>query len=142
MHRCSRITSYNVCYTKLLRIGIYSSDPGALNVGPSTTGIAGKPLLSFQPVRDENYAITATGDGSTFNSDADYFVSFSFSVNDIAQALAGTAYQSFSASTAFRFITGTASQDNSFNQDISGMDKNGCRITSYNVCYTKLLRNV
>jgi len=107
------------------RIGIYSSDPGALNVGPSTTGIAGKPLLSFQPVRDENYAITATGDGSTFNSDADYFVSFSFSVNDIAQALAGTAYQSFSASTAFRFITGTASQDNSFNQDISGMDKNG-----------------
>jgi uncharacterized repeat protein (TIGR02543 family) len=104
------------------RVGIYSAASGYANISPSTTGISGKPLLAFKPLPGVNYAITPAG--SDFGRTADYFVSFGFSVADVERALAGTGY-SFSASTPFRFITGTAAQDNSFNQDINGMDKSG-----------------
>lgn len=106
------------------RLGIYRSSVGYANTSPSTTGISGKPLLAYKPVRNVNYSITQTGDGSNFNNDADYFISYKFSVADISSALAGMGY-SFSASTPFCFMTGTAAQDNSFNQDINGMDRTG-----------------
>ncbi len=105
------------------RLGIYRSEPGLANTGPSSTGISGKPLMAFQPVRDSNFSITDATD-SSFNGTNDYFISYQFNISDINSALSGTGY-SFSASTPFRFITGTASQDNSFNQDISGMDESG-----------------
>lgn len=107
------------------RLGIYASSNGYANTGPSTTGISGKPLLGFKPVSDGNYSITPTGDGSSFNGDADYFVSFKFALSDITAALAQKGINNFSASTPFRFMTGTAAQDNAFNQDLNGMDKSG-----------------
>lgn len=107
------------------RLGIYSSTSGYANTGPSSTGISGKPLLAFQPVRGVNYTITKATDGSGFNGDDDYFVSFHFSISEIHKALSGTSFQNFSGTTAFRFIAGTASQDNSFNQDINGMNQSG-----------------
>ncbi len=103
------------------RLGIYSSNTGYTNMSPSTTGISGKPLMAFKPVADVNYYITQAD--SNFNSSPDYFLSFKFSVADIKAALAGTPYSDFNKSTPFRFITGTAAQDNSFNQDINGMDR-------------------
>jgi len=106
------------------RLGIYGSNGAYANTGPSTTGISGKPILSFKPVQDVNYAIAPTGDGSRFNGDDDYFVSFKFSVADISAALAQKG-MTFNASTPFRFMTGTAAQDNAFNQDLNGMDKSG-----------------
>ena len=122
---------------------ITGSEDGYDNDGPSTTGISGKALMGFAPQSGVNYSITQAS--SNFNGDADYFISFKFSVADISEALQGTGH-TFTSSTPFRFITGTAAQDNSFNQDLNGMDDSGwtsdgtCRITSYNVCYTKLLR--
>ena len=106
------------------RLGIYQAAPGYANTSPSTTGISGKPLLAFKPDRGVNYGITQATDGSLFNGDADYFVSFRFSLADIATALQGTGI-SFTASTPFRFMTGTAAQDNAFNQDLNGMDSTG-----------------
>ena len=104
------------------RLGIYSAD-GSLNLSPSTTGISGKPLMAFQPKEGINYSITQAP-GSNFNGDPDYFISFQFSLADIQEALQGTGI-AFTASTPFRFMTGTAAQDNSFNQDLNGMDASG-----------------
>lgn len=106
------------------RLGIYGASSGYTNTGPSTTGISGKPLMAFKPERNVNYAITKTADGSNFDGNADYFIAYKFSVAEIERAVAGLGY-SFSKSTPFRFMVGTASQDNSFNQDISGMGKAG-----------------
>lgn len=105
------------------RIGIYGSNPGYLNISPSTTGISGKPVMAYKPVRFSNYAITMA-EGSQFNGNADYFISFSVPVADIANAVSGLGL-TFGKSTPFRFMTGTAAQDNSFNQDLNGMDKSG-----------------
>ena len=107
------------------RLGIYNADASALNAGPSTTGISGKPLMSFAPVKDVNYSIMQAG--SNIFNDPDYFITYKFDISDISDAIAGKTKENvtFNAGTPFRFITGTASQDNSFNQDISGMDKNG-----------------
>lgn len=104
------------------RIGIYGSASGYANDGPSTTGISGKPIIAFEPVRGVNYAITDAG--GSFNGDSDYFISFSFDMADIQSAFA-TKGINFTSSSPFTFITGTAAQDNSFNQDINGMDGDG-----------------
>ena len=69
-----------------------------------------------------NYDISEAG--TTFNATPDYFISFKFYMADIIEALDGTGV-TFNASTPFRFMTGTAAQDNSFNQDLNGMDQDG-----------------
>ncbi|RUT30498.1 hypothetical protein EJP77_11720 [Paenibacillus zeisoli] len=106
------------------RLGIYGSNSGYANTGPSTTGISGKPLMAFKPVNNVNYSITKAADGSNFDGNSDYFISYKFSVADIKSALAAKGYN-FDSSTPFRFMTGTAAQDNSFNQDLNGMDRTG-----------------
>lgn len=106
------------------RIAIYKSDSSSANISPSTTGISVKPLVAFKPVRNGNYAITQANDGSNFDGDSDYFVSFKINLTDLTNALS-TAGITFNSSTPFRFMTGTAAQDNSFNQDLNGMDSNG-----------------
>ena len=110
------------------RIGIYSAASGCANTSPNTTGISGKPLMAFKPEPNVNYSIAQATDGSNLSGgsgeDPDYFISFKFSLLDIASALNGTSY-TFTPTTPFRFMTGTAAQDNSFNQDLNGMDRNG-----------------
>lgn len=107
------------------RLGIYNADASSLNAGPSTTGISGKPLMSFAPVKDVNYSIMQAS--SNIYNNPDYFITYKFKISDISNAIIGKTKENvtFNADTPFRFITGTAAQDNSFNQDISGMDKNG-----------------
>lgn len=107
------------------RIAIYSSATGYLNLGPSTTGISGKPLAAFEPVRNVNYAITGVTDGSNFNGDSDYFVSFKIDLETLVSTLQENGFANFTTSSPFAFMTGTAAQDNSFNQDINGMDGSG-----------------
>ncbi|MBN2879300.1 MAG: tandem-95 repeat protein, partial [Clostridia bacterium] len=104
------------------RLGIYGAADGYPNISPSTTGIEGKPLMGFEPKDGINYTLTPAG--TSIDGDADYFISFKFSLDDIAEALQGTGI-SFTSSTPFRFMTGTAAQDNSFNQDLNGMDGSG-----------------
>ncbi len=104
------------------RLGIYGTNSGYTNMSPSTTGIT-KPLMGIKPEADVNYEITPAD--STLNGTTNYFISFKFKVADITQALSSTAYSNFDKSKAFRFICGTAAQENSFNQDINGMDRGG-----------------
>ena len=121
------------------RLGIYPADPSASNIGPSSTGITGKPLAAFQPVMQAqgqptnpkaNFSIIPAGT-NLGGKGGDWFISFKFNVDDITKAVAeGVASGkikeniSFDASTVFRFFVGTATQDNSFNSDISGMGAN------------------
>ncbi|MEX1377281.1 MAG: Ig-like domain-containing protein [Eubacteriales bacterium] len=104
------------------RLGIYDAAAGYENLGPSTTGISGKPLMAFAPDSGVNFDISDAP--TNFNGDPDYYISFKFSMSDIADALQGTGH-TFTSSTPFRFMTGTAAQDNSFNQDLNGMDQTG-----------------
>jgi uncharacterized repeat protein (TIGR02543 family) len=117
------------------RVAIYGSDPSAANMGPNSTGISGKPLMAFKPVdakshANGNYSITPAdsyfnaSDNSGTGGSQDYFISFSFKLSEINAALQGLG-KSFTVDTPFSFITGTASQDNAFNQDIGGMDSSG-----------------
>ncbi len=100
------------------RIAIYGVGSSA-NSSPATTIIT-KPILANQPKRGDNFSIKKATDGSQFTGTDDYFISFSISVDDINKALGESS--TFDKDTMFRFIVGTASQDNSLNQDINGVD--------------------
>lgn len=103
-------------------IGIYGSNGALTNLGPSSTGIDGKTIFQKPSNRGVNYSLTMAD--SNIDGNPDYFVSYKLSVSDITAALL-TKGITFNKSTSFRFITGTAAQDNSFNQDINGMNKSG-----------------
>ena len=104
-------------------IGIYDAD-GAGNTGPNDTGIAGSPAFSY----DRNtagfsnmWSYLQVGDGSNFSSDADYFLSFQVKISDLNGVRSSFGLsQDITESSTLRYIIGTAAQDNSFNQDVSG----------------------
>ena len=70
--------------------------------------------------------------GFAFNkgvSDPDYFITFVFSLDDINAALAKAGAKdqngnilNMTPETSFRYVIGTATQDNSLNGDINGME--------------------
>ena len=62
-------------------ISVYSSDPGKLNISPSTTGFGDK-LFEAAPIHGDTWDLMVTDDGSNFNGDADYFVSFKMKITD------------------------------------------------------------
>ncbi|MCA9140642.1 MAG: PEP-CTERM sorting domain-containing protein, partial [Planctomycetales bacterium] len=104
-------------------LGIYG--PGTdLNTSPNTTSITG-PLMTFAE-SPTNYSFTSV-DTTDLDIDADgeldYFLSFAMpfqSVVDMMLAESGIAIDQY---TAFGFVMATATQDNSFNQDINGLPK-------------------
>lgn len=113
---------YNVATTGNVkgRIGIYNTGTGA-NISPSTTSIISPPIIQYKPVENGNFQITQAD--STFGpSGKDYFVSFKIPVADINLAMqkVGKSVR-VNEMTPLRYIIGTASQDNAFNQDIGGI---------------------
>lgn len=116
------------------RIGIYKSDPAKANSSPATTGIINPPLVVKSPIPaysgTGNLNADATGnfwigDADTSLSinattNTDYFLSFKIGISDINTALRMMNKPSVTGSTGMRFMIGTASQDNSFNQDVAG----------------------
>ena len=103
-------------------ISIYESDPGQLNISPSTTGF-GAQLKEITPVKNDNWSLMETDDGSLFGGDTDYFISWKYNLTDINDALAlVNASWIMSVSTPLRMVIGTAAQDNAYNQDMGGIE--------------------
>ena len=108
--------------------------PGTgLNTGPSTTSIVSPPLASFSVVESAsnyNFSVVSTtidpgitsldlqGDGT------DYFVSFSLPFSSLVSALNGQGITGVNQNTQFKYILGTATQDNAINQDMGGTQGN------------------
>ncbi len=103
-------------------ISIYESDPTKSNTSPSTTGFGDK-LYETVPVKNDNWSIMVTDDGSMFSGDVDYFVSFKLPLSafNSALVLADPTWE-MTTSSPLRMFIGTASQANSYNQDMGGID--------------------
>lgn len=102
-------------------ISIYSSDPNKSNTSPSTTGFGDK-LFETTPVKNTNWSIMTTDDGSNFSGDADYFISFKLKLSDINGALSQIdPTWVMTTASPLRMFIGTASQANSYNQDMGGI---------------------
>jgi|GEM_PF-2355437 len=107
------------------QIGIFDSDPSQTNTSPSTTGIK-TALKTYTPVSGTNFYISKCTD-SSFSSNYDYFISFKVPMADIATYTGFTV----NSSTPLHYIAGTATQNNSFNQDIVGIGKTYTSTTSW-----------
>ncbi|KST62968.1 DUF4347 domain-containing protein, partial [Mastigocoleus testarum] len=106
-------------------------DPGTgANNSPSTTTIVSPPLLTYAQTADNyNFSpVDSTIDPGITNTDLngdsanDYFLSFSIPFSDIVTQLATLGITGVDETTAVSFVVGTATQDNSYNQDIGGID--------------------
>jgi hypothetical protein len=122
-------------------MGIFSPGSG-LNTSPSTTSVASAPTApySYTPgVSNYNYRevnfgavdspltdIGAVGPGT--KAEPDYYVSFLIPFADVAAFLTNAMPTKFNATTPFtentpiRYVLGTSTQVNSFNQDLGGID--------------------
>ena len=150
-----RITSYNVCYTKLLRFDAVAGD-GKVTLrwdALSAADLAGYFVyrdgvqLNAEPWTDTSYVDTAVSNGTSY----DYTVR-SYSRGDILGTEAPTVTVTPRAATAppvdLRAELGcdgrvTISWLRPAASDVLGYNvyaQAGIRITSYNACYTKLLR--
>jgi uncharacterized repeat protein (TIGR02543 family)/LPXTG-motif cell wall-anchored protein len=124
---------YNVSVTDKNRgrIGIYNTDPAKSNDGPSTTGIINPAIIQYSALNAAQVAApnftfakadSSLGTVAGASGNSDWFISFKVPVDDInlAMQMVGKPYR-ITSSTALRYIIGTAAQDNSFNQDIGGL---------------------
>ena len=113
-------------------VGIWN--PGAgLNVSPNTTSIVSTPLVSYVPVAG-NYnwsQVNTTIDpsvGTATDLDGggqpDFFLSFSIPLSDIIAQLAAVGITGFDENSTLSYVIATATQANSLNQDLNGVDKN------------------
>jgi hypothetical protein len=113
-------------------IGIFDTDPSYANNSPNTTRIAGTATTSYT-VSASNYnyrAVDFTNDGGTTNditsggTDTDYYLSFTMNFQDVVNFLNTTAGGNISIndSSSIRYVLGTATQGNSLNQDLGGVN--------------------
>ncbi|HEY6166678.1 MAG TPA: MBG domain-containing protein, partial [Verrucomicrobiae bacterium] len=122
-------------------------NPGAsANTSPSTTSIdAANPLFTYaEAATNYNWSImTAALDPAVTNvpapvpnpynidgaaggtNETDYFLSFFVPFKDVVAGLASNGVTGVTANTAFRYVFITASQPNSINQDINGVNGSG-----------------
>jgi hypothetical protein len=109
-------------------------NPGAgLNVSPSTTTIVSTPLVSYTPTA-ANYnwtQVSTTIDptvGTATDLDGggkpDYFLTFSVNFADVVTQLSAKGINGIDQNSAFSYVISTATQANSLNQDLNGVDKN------------------
>ena len=127
-----RITSYNVCYTKLLRIvkvsGTYAVRTGDLNACLSDWS---EPVIVEAKTHVDKPEITLSGatefcDGGALTlTGPEGFSSYLWSNGESTREITVTTSGKYSL---------TVTNDLGFESEPS-------RITSYNVCYTKLLRS-
>lgn len=109
-------------------IGLWFADGGA-NSSPATTGIANAATFSYAQTA-LNYSWTpvtaANNPGGSTDIDGggnDYFLSFKVPFADLA-SMASTVAPGFNESSLVSLVALTASQPNSLNQDINGVDGN------------------
>ncbi len=117
-------------------MGIFSPGSG-LNISPNTTSVASAPTYGYTPgALNYNYrAVNFVTDGGSTNdigagtkAEPDYYVSFLVPLADVAAFLTSTMPTKFNATTPFtentpvRYVLGTSTQSNSFNQDLGGVN--------------------
>lgn len=99
-----------------------------LNISPNTTSITG-PLTGYTYAETaSNYLYTpvdTTDLDIDLDGNTDYFLSFAFDFNEIVTLLSDPLYGGFliDETTPLSYVMATATQDNSFNQDINGVPK-------------------
>jgi hypothetical protein len=109
-------------------------NPGAgLNISPNTTTIVSTPLVSYTPTA-ANYnwtVVSSTIDptvGAATDLDGggkpDYFLTFSVPFADVVAQLSFKGISGVDQNSAFSYVISTATQANSLNQDLNGVDKN------------------
>lgn len=112
-------------------VGIWNPGTG-LNVSPNTTSIVSTPLESYTPTAGNYYwsQVTTINDPSVGTAtdldgggQVDYFLGFSIPFSDVVNQLAllGIAFDQNSTLT---YVIATATQANSLNQDLNGVDDN------------------
>ena len=120
-------------------VAIWGNDSGQLNISPSTTGLDStyEPYLvtgdvtnfSKVPVTDLDSGSPTDLDGG---GDTDYFVSITIPFQELVDALAGLASPvTITDASALRYVQATATQGNSFNQDIGGLQGNNSADVTY-----------
>ncbi|QHI70305.1 PEP-CTERM sorting domain-containing protein [Tichowtungia aerotolerans] len=111
------------------QLAIWFPGNGA-NTGPSTTTIVSPPTLTFDEVIGVNYYFTLIGaeidpNASSYDVDGggstDAFISFSFNFNDIVSVLSSNGI-SIDQSTPINYVMATATQNNSLNMDLNGVN--------------------
>ncbi|MES2438028.1 MAG: hypothetical protein V4584_03125 [Verrucomicrobiota bacterium] len=110
-------------------LGIYAPGTGA-NTSPSTTSISSTAYASYT-ISSANYnyrLVNSSTDGgttndvtTTTNGDPDYYVSFMVPFADVAGFLA-TKSININDLTPLRYVSATATQANSLNQDLGGVN--------------------
>ncbi len=95
---------------------------GGLNTSPNTTTITGPVSTITETATNYDYSLvdTATTDLDGDGND-DYFVSFAFDLQVIVDALLAQAGVTIDENTPLNYVLATATQDNSFNQDLNGV---------------------
>jgi len=110
-------------------LGIYSPGTGA-NTSPSTTSISSTAYLNYT-IGNENYnyrPVDYLTDGGTSNDltpgkkddDPDYYVSVLVPFEDVVEFLGGKNI-TINESSPLRYVSATATQNNSLNQDLGGV---------------------
>lgn len=104
-------------------LAIYSAGTD-LNISPNTTSITGPLATITETSSNYNYDVVDSavtdldGDGET-----DYHLSFAVDFQTIVDYMLSEAGLTISENTAFNYVMATATQDNSFNQDLNGVPK-------------------
>ena len=113
-------------------VGIWNPGTGA-NTGPSTTSIVSTPLASYTPDASNYYwsQVTTVNDpsvGTATDLDGggrpDFFLGFSIPFADIVGQLSLLGITGFNQDSTLSYVVATATQANSLNQDLNGVDKN------------------
>jgi hypothetical protein len=113
-------------------VGMWNPGPGA-NTGPSTTTIVATPLASYAPDASNYYwsQVTSVNDpsvGTATDLDGggrpDFFLGFSIPFADIVSQLSLLGITGFNQDSTLSYVVATATQANSLNQDLNGVDKN------------------
>lgn len=111
--------------------GLAIRDPGTgQNISPNTTTVGNPDYSEANDASNFNYRpVDTTLDGGTTNDigndgNVDYYLSFALPFVEIANFLEGAGIVGTTTDTPLRYVLGTATQANSFNQDIGGIDGN------------------
>ena len=109
-------------------IGLWDPGTGA-NTSPSTTTIASSPSVSYTQTADNYFwgdvDLNNDADASSYDidggGDTDQFLSFSIDFQDLVDQLALSGI-TIDQNTDLAFVVGTATQNNSLNSDLNGVN--------------------
>jgi hypothetical protein len=113
-------------------VGIWGAGAD-LNISPSTTSISSTPLVSYTTNANNYYwsQVTTVNDpsvGTATDLDGggrpDFFLGFSIPFADIVNQLSLLGISGFNQDSTLSYVVATATQANSLNQDLNGVDKN------------------